>query len=500
MTHTGSSWLSGDVCSPRRLSEQFSLDDLPEQFVLADEPAGPASWPQDKIGGWVLSHHATLPRITLRSTNGDPVGWLLGYPISADGVLLPDGSLLGSVPSSGPALHDWLADFGGRWIAVIADGPEPSVYLDPTGSLAAVYSPLDRIVASTPNLVPYRTGREDNVGLIRATGIPWEDAEYPLDLTPRHGVRRLLPNHHLQLSTFRAERHWPAEAWTTDPDIDTAVARIAELTKRNVRAIVNTKPSYLPLTAGRDSRMLLACARDVLSDLAFYTVPMPDRQADLDTRVASRMSTALGLDHRVVAYQQPQQHDLDEWMFRISCGVGETRGWNVSTTYKTLDPKRPRLVASLGEIARNEYWRPTDSPETPITPERLLGHCHVAVTDETWDAAARWLADVPTSDSLQILTLFFIEHGMGGWAGQFPYADYAGPGFLVFPMNHQEIVRRMISLPVQMQRAGTLPRAVIEREWPELLEWPFNREYGVRRVHRALERRAIRWVRRQRAA
>ena len=42
MTHTGSSWLSGDVCSPRRLSEQFSLDDLPEQFVLADEPAGPA--------------------------------------------------------------------------------------------------------------------------------------------------------------------------------------------------------------------------------------------------------------------------------------------------------------------------------------------------------------------------------------------------------------------------------------------------------------------------
>jgi hypothetical protein len=85
---------------------------------------------------------------------------------------------------------------------------------------------------------------------------------------------------------------------------------------------------------------------------------------------------------------------------------------------------------------------------------------------------------------------------MGKWAGIWPYADYAGPGFVLFPMSHREIIRRMVSLPVDMRRSGGLQRAVIERQCPELLAWPFNQEYGYRRVHRALERRAKRLLRR----
>lgn len=500
MKHEGPVWLANGTPSPQALLDQFDPEDLPEQFVLAERHAGPSGWLEDKVDGWVLHRHPTLPQVLLRDADREQVGWLLGYPIDAGGRLLSDGAVLDAVPTHGARLESWLADLGGRWLCVIARGPEARVHLDPTGSLSAVYSPGDRLVASTPTLIPYGPGRGDNVDLIRATGIPWEDAGFPLELTARHGVRRLLPNHHLHLATFRARRHWPTGDWETDSDVGTAVVRIAELTKRNVRAVVQAMPTYLPLTAGRDSRMLLATARDLVDELAFYTVAMPDRQADLDTRVAARISSSLGLDHQVVPYQQPQQRDLDEWMFRIGCGVGESRGWRVSTTYKTLDQHRARLVASLGEIARNEYWRATDVPTTPITAERLVRHTRADLTDETLDVAARWLAEVPTTNALQTLQLFYIEHGMGGWAGVFPYADYPGPGFILFPMNHAEIIRRMVALPVEVQRTGGLQPAVVAREWPELLQWGFNREYGVRRVRRAIDRRARRLVVQRQAA
>jgi hypothetical protein len=188
--------------------------------------------------------------------------------------------------------------------------------------------------------VPYTPGREDNNELIDATGLPWSNATYPLGLTPRQGVRQILPNHHLELTSFAMHRDWPVAPWATDPDVDTSVATISDLTIRNVQATVQATPCYLPLTAGRDSRMLLACARDIVSELRLYTVPMPDRRADLDTRVAAKIGGSLGLNHEIVPYLPPLQADLDEWMFRISYGTGEPRGWRVSTTYNSLDPER----------------------------------------------------------------------------------------------------------------------------------------------------------------
>lgn len=357
---------------PSEVAARHRLSDLPEQFVLAESDLGPETWPMSHIGGWKLRRHPTLAKVELRDAAARPLGWLLGYPIDARGVLLVDGAVLDDVPASAELLRRWFDQFAGRWLALVVDGPDPYVRLDAVGSLSAVFNAEHRIVASTPNLVPYHAGVEDHRELIRAMGVPFVNARYILGLTPRHGVLRLLPNHRLNLTTFECTRYWPTSDLDMGRHVGDALSRIAALIERNLQAMVNAVPCAMALTAGRDSRMLLACARTLVPSLDFYTIRVPDTQGELDARVAGALARQLGLRHTVVPYIEPSADDLDEWLFRVGCSTTALRGWRASTTYKQLDPRWTMLVGMVGEVGRASNWRHDDAPDTRVGPDRLL--------------------------------------------------------------------------------------------------------------------------------
>ena len=46
-------------------------------------------------------------------------------------------------------------------------------------------------------------------------------------------------------------------------------------------------------------------------------------------------------------------------------------------------------------------------------------------------------------------------------------------------MCHREIIERMLTLPISYRRSEFLFRDIIAREWPELLEFPFNKPFGL---------------------
>lgn len=481
-----------EAAAPERTSG-FGLDaprgiDLPEQFLLGRGPVTPMGWQVSELAGYTLARHPSLPCIEIVTEAGRALGWLLGYPIVAGRGLLRDGSSISCTDAeSVGALLDAL---GGRHAALLVGLDAPRVELDACGSLSLVFSPTLGLVASTTNLIPWAEGTRAREDLNREMGIPYRSAMYPVGLTARHGVERLLPNHTLDLTRFEARRTKRRNEVYDPCDVGASVTRIAELTRQNIEALVDAMPCYLPLTAGRDSRMLLACARERVSELAFYTVLLPDRAAQLDGRIARRLASRHRLDHLALRMRDPIQADLEEWNGRIASGVGEFRGWQSCTTNKRLDAAYSHLLGNVGEVARSYFWRRDDHEGTQITPERLVEHCKAPTTEETLAAARAWLDAAPTDDALALLDLFYVEQRLGCWAGLFPYADYQGPGFTIFPMCHPEIVRRMAALPVRMRRDGSLMEAVVRQTWPELLEIPFNREVGIRRLWQRVSRRA----------
>jgi hypothetical protein len=89
--------------------------------------------------------------------------------------------------------------------------------------------------------------------------------------------------------------------------------------------------------------------------------------------------------------------------------------------------------------------------------------------------------DVPVANALQLLDMCCLEQRLGCWAGVTPSAE-CDIGFAVQPMSHNDVIERLLQLPIPFRRAGALTSAIIERKWSELLDWPFNVPVGPERV------------------
>lgn len=126
--------------------------------------------------------------------------------------------------------------------------------------------------------------------------------------------------------------------------------------------------------------------------------------------------------------------------------------------YKKRRPKKYSKDYSVGDIL--------DILSVP-------NHPKVAV------AAERWLNSVPDCDGSTLLDLLYLEQRLGCWAG--PLAHGGTSAHRVFwPSAHRQTLEVMVGLPTHVKKAKDLHRLIIAREWPELLDIPFNSEWGIR--------------------
>src|ERR1700736_5462510 len=119
--------------------------ELVGQFMLGRSQAPIQDcWSIRRSGSWVLASHPRLPIIDLVVPDASHLGWLLGYPIHPSGILLKSAfqvpvSPLG--PLEPEQFENHLYTLGGRFAAVYLCPSRPRMYLDPCGSLAAVFCP-----------------------------------------------------------------------------------------------------------------------------------------------------------------------------------------------------------------------------------------------------------------------------------------------------------------------------------------------------------------------
>jgi hypothetical protein len=375
----------------------------------------------------------------------------------------------------------WLYSLGGRYAAFMAAEGDECFYLDPMGSLSCVYSPAHEIVCSTPGLVPYSRGCGDDRALIDAMGIPETEAFFAFGLTPRRGVERLLPNHYLDLSAWRTHRHWLPPAPGTKLDTSRAVTGVSRLLKNSIAAVIEDRPAYLSLTAGFDTRVILACARSLLDRMTIYTFELAgDATAELDCLAGRHIAARFGLDHAVLPHIDASEHDQMKWLHLSGCCVSEGRGRRALRTCRALDPRRVELVGVGGEVGRVSYWLPDDAAEDAVDPGLIVSRLLLPAAPEVLRRCRTWLDGLETDDFLQILDTMYIEQRLGCWGGVLPYADPASTAFRVYPYCHREIIDRAMRLPAEYRRRNGFPRDIIEREWPDLLDVPFNQHVGAR--------------------
>lgn len=451
---------------------------LPGQFAISTDPSRlPPEWPQRSLAGLHLATAPDLPVLPTQTPYGAGCGFVLGWPVAPGG--MPESEIM---LDGAEAMYR----HGGKWALLYLTDREKTLYMDPAATLGAVFAPSEQVAGSTINLIPASPETRRNESLIAHLDVLASNRWYPFGLTPRHGCHRLLPNHRLDLETWTAGRHWTADGMEPNPDTDGAVELVAEGMKQTARGLASRFPLKGFLTAGRDTRMMLAVLREQVDRVRFYTLHAAHKGTDLDIYTARKIARRFRLDHAVIEWEQASEADIRAAFVRI----GEARagaGLTGLQMRRRMDASRIGLPGILGESARGYPWRQDDRDGDAISTAELIGRTKVpADHPDIQRAATEWRAGAPDTDRLRLLDLLYLENRTGCWAGPSSYMDGGLPS--IFLLNRRDIVDVMLRLPTEYKRAARFSRDLIAREWPELLEIPFNTPPAALRLRRTMRR------------
>lgn len=478
--------------------------DLPRQWLLTrDEGAIPDGWERRSREGWHLGYHSNAHVCDLTAANGAPLGWILEplVQLREEGGRVPDNRvILPTGPTPGDAELE-RALYGrnrrgssdgsgveGMWAAILLGAspgaPLRRVHLGAIHSV--VYAPERRMVAPTHNLIPGLRRDED---LSRAFDPLATHSYYTFGLTAHQGLRRLLPDHYLDLETFQPVRHWPRGALPSRSTGQESAEAVVRHGRRILHALKGSYRRYrLHLSAGHDSRAVLALLEPLVQrgeiDVELSTTVGPDLPSRIDLQAARRLAAIAGLPHRSKT-REPHRSDTEQVM-RAFVRIGESKAGPILSAPGLRNP-RPRdgrfvLAGMAGEAGRGYFWGGGVPPEE-VTPEILVRRTKSPVVPPVMKAADRWLQSLPSPVRARpgdVLDLAYVEQRLGCWESSTRYL-FPGRPRVLSPMAATLALEAMLGAPASYRAGGDLQRDMVTFGWRELLEVPFNRATGLLR-------------------
>ncbi|HZJ09373.1 MAG TPA: hypothetical protein VFD39_06750 [Trueperaceae bacterium] len=466
------------------------------QFVLG--PEFDASFPHwsriEAASGLRLTSHPDLS-VTRVEHRGVTLT-LLGYLLDPFAPTATDEEILISLAAQlayGAELFGSLETLGGRYLLLV-DAGEPLIVGDASGTMQLFHAAVggERWCAAQPHhLARLLRLREDPEA---RDFIDWVKSEthehsWPLDSSPYSGVRRLLPNHFLDLNTFDAVRYWPRAPYV-EGDVESLLPKVAEGLKQLVTAGASRFELSMGISAGLDSRVMLAASREVAQKIVYYTAQSPERGASHpDVAIPTTMLADLGVRHDLIVRGDGPSEEF-AGVFRDS--VPDAHQHRVAGLQTQLDYYRLGRVAVLGnisEVARLIYRTSKRVPPLVGRPtaeylSRLPAMAHPFALRH----CQRWLDGLGDTMGYHVLDLFFWEHRHGSWfahnCGEFTF----GWRDVFLPYNCRALIVDLLAVPVAQRtgRAVGLYERIAHELWPEVLAYPINPVSRVEKWRRKL--------------
>ncbi|MBG6158971.1 hypothetical protein IWQ52_005052 [Labrenzia sp. EL_159] len=480
-----------ELIYPRVLDGQFLIGDALAEIQARLLEQGAKS---KCVGDLPFLTFDPMQLVVVKDSSNTVIGALLGTPVDSEtGVVSGEYRL--SVP-----LNDDIDEFvekqiyslSGSFVFVLLADQARRIYLDACGSLSLVYDPERRTVASTSSLLLKGNELSDRFDRELYDFLRVErDGWFPGGLTGHIGIKRLMPNFYLDLEDFSTHRHWPIEpvGETSDPS-DTCQTLLNEI-GNTVRHLTEHGTVSVALTAGNETRMILAASKDFANKLNFVTVNADTHAASIDVIHASDIAKRFDLKHELIPLVKADNAAADEWRSRNGYCFGGPHIYNHPTIAALK--ARDYFVGGLGgEIGRAFFWRPDDTRETKLDAGTITARLGMPISKAVTEAVSIWLDQTQGFDSLTTLDLAYLELRMGCWGFAVSYGDYTPID--IHPLISRRSFVAMLSMPPEWRVMKNLTNPMILETvrlgWPELLETPLNK-FGDHRDRFSRVRRAI---------
>jgi hypothetical protein len=469
------------------------------QFILGPAFAEQlADWQRITVGrGLKLTAHPDLA--CTQATDGDRELTLIGHVLDP---LAPEASNDDIVRA---LLHHFTSRngliaatdrFGGRWLLVATNAEESFLFHDALGLRQAFYTDpavtgaiwvmsQAGIASEMLSLTPDEQALDYlDTQIFRRTF----ESRFPAAASTFKGLQHLLPNHWLNLSTGRSHRFWPSaplEAMTPE----TAIDRIGALMSGQIRAAAARFDLALSLTAGFDSRLMLANAREVADRICMMTLRqgrMPDHFPDIE--IPARLLKLVGLPHVVIHATSTMTPEFSMQFKRNVFLAHDHYGHDAEAILRHFGRTKAVLTGSGAEVGRCAFRRKLPHADhVRFTPELLAwleyGSTHPFLVEHFRE----WLAEVSRQDHVKLLDLLEWEQDYGNWLAMTQLEFDIAWREIFTPYNCRQVLATLLGVDERFRKAPDylLFQRAILKAWPELLSEPIN-------PHRTIGRLSLR--------
>lgn len=462
---------------------RLELPRFPRGFLLSDRPVNP---PPTFIPAPLLDNFYVHPWTRVEFA-GDPnlfvivIGHCLTTrPEQHDA---PAGELLKSLQVSVAYFLRTLDDFGGRHAIIFGSTGNISIVNDATGMRSVFYAATGGIVASHAPLVEQALG-----GSIKRSDLPFQYG-YPGNLTPFTRTKVLTPNTYYWLSANVIRRFWPIVA-PAPRTVEEAATELLEASTNTFRAMSSGKSVAVTLTAGLDSRAILAVALN--ANVPFHTYTYGNQYSTkVDRLLAQHLAQDLELEHTEVS-QLVDNPLLIERLNESHYSLHHAT-W-VGPLMELF--RHNRDVAILGnalEIGRSNYTPQRNNGAAPPVTAGNMADLHYRKIGndgqqrvkefgstqfmEASAAAFQTFIDDTGFDvvagMLDPFDHFYWEHRMATWQGvAMGERDFYAEAFI--PYNSRRMFDAMLGAPFESRRQDAAAMKMIEMVDPRLMNFPVN--------------------------
>ena len=457
------------------------------QFLLSSAKLNRfPSWKKARISN--LFYLEVHPDLELNQVQANGVGLtLLGYLIDPDHSERGNSDILRDIlqlATDDRDLFKQTTRFSGRWILISNSNVSTILFNDPTGLRSVYYTDFHVepfCCASQPGLIAdildSQYSKDAKNHFLNSSYFK-NDKEYwwPSGTSLYEAIKHLVPNHYINLQKKEIKRFWPWES-ISSMDLEEGVVQSSVLLKNLMESAANRFELAMTITAGIDSRSLLAATRDICEKIHYYTLIYYDlNHKSPDIRIPKRLLSSFGLQHHILDCSSLMDDDFRNIYMQNVDNSHEAWGNIAFGLSKKFPSGKVCVKGTCSEIARCFYYK-------DHYPKFIDGYVLAKLNGMHNSKFAilhfeKWLKDsqaVANGSDIDILDLFYWEHRMGSWQAM-SQLEWDIVHETYTPFNCRDLLSILLSVNRRYRKAPEykLYQDIISALWPELLSEPIN--------------------------
>jgi len=293
------------------------------------------------------------------------------------------------------------------------------------------------------------------------------------DETFYKGIKHLLPNHFLDINLREVRRYWPCEPLGR-LSLDEAVERSCAFLQGSMKAIIHRHPIMMAVTAGWDSRTLLAASREIHDKIYFFINNEGLGQDHRDISIPKKIFESIGVPFHIHEIPQEVDDEFKRIFLQNTFFASERILPTIYNIYFKSHNGKVNILG-MGELGRQRLGK---EPKNWNNYRVLYLFEHKKEDRYLAGQVEKILAELlPVREKygVKISTLVFWEHYAGNW-GAVGNSESDIAMEELNPYVSHLLYETFLSVDDKYTnyKNPILFREMIRNMWPQLLEWPVN--------------------------